>query len=34
MAAEGYLKVIAVNEKWKAVPVPDEFAKVIRKTGG
>jgi len=34
LAAEGYLKVIAVNEKWKAVPVPDEFAKVIRKTGG
>lgn len=34
LAAEGYLKVIAVNDKWKAVPVPNEFAEVIRKTGG
>ncbi len=29
-AAEGYLKVIAVNDEWKAVPVPNELAKVIR----
>ncbi len=30
MAAEGYLKVITVNDKWKAVPVPHELAIVIR----
>ena len=30
LAAEGYLKCIAVNEKWKAVPIPNELAKVIR----
>jgi acyl-CoA thioester hydrolase len=34
LAAEGYLKVIAVNENWKAVPVPIELAKVIREGGG
>lgn len=30
LAAEGYLKCIAVNLDWKAVPLPDEFAKMIR----
>jgi acyl-CoA thioester hydrolase len=30
LAAEGYLKCIAVNESWKAVPLPSEFVKVIR----
>ena len=30
LAAEGYLKCIAVNLDWKAVPLPDEFAKIIR----
>ena len=30
LAAEGYLKCIAVNLEWKAVPLPDEFAKLIR----
>lgn len=31
LAAEGYLKCIAVNLEWKAVPLPDEFADIIRK---
>ena len=31
LAAEGYLKCIAVNLEWKAVPLPDEFADMIRK---
>lgn len=30
LAAEGHLKCIAVNEKWKAVPLPNEFVKLIR----
>ena len=30
LAAEGYLKCIAVNLEWKAVPLPDEFSKMIR----
>lgn len=30
LAAEGYLKCIAVNLDWKAVPLPVEFAKMIR----
>ena len=30
LAAEGYLKCIAVNLDWKAVPLPEEFAKIIR----
>jgi acyl-CoA thioester hydrolase len=32
LAAEGYLKCIAVNEKWKAAPLPREFVKVIRES--
>lgn len=31
LAAEGYLKCIAVDDNWKAVPLPEEFVKVIRK---
>ena len=30
LAADGYLKCIAVNEQWKAVPIPESFAKLIR----
>lgn len=30
LAAEGYLKCIAVNQTWKAVPLPVEFTKAIR----
>lgn len=33
LAADGYLKVIAVNDKWKSVQIPDELTKVIRKIG-
>ena len=33
LAAEGYLKVIAVNDKWKSVQIPDELTKAIRKIG-
>jgi acyl-CoA thioester hydrolase len=33
LAADGYLKIIAVNHEWKAVQIPSEFAKVIRMTG-
>ena len=32
LAAEGYLKCIAVDDNWKAVPLPDELVKVIRKS--
>jgi acyl-CoA thioester hydrolase len=32
LAAEGYLKCIAVNEKWKAIPLPSELTKVIRQS--
>ena len=30
LAAEGYLKCIAVNLDWKPVPLPNELAKMIR----
>ncbi len=33
VAAEGYLKCIAVNSDWKAVPIPVEVANVIRESG-
>jgi acyl-CoA thioester hydrolase len=33
LAADGFLKCIAVNEKWKAVPIPENFVKVIRSNG-
>jgi acyl-CoA thioester hydrolase len=33
LAADGYLKVIAVNDKWKAAQIPSEFAKAIRMAG-
>jgi len=33
LAADGYLKCIAVNEKWKAIPIPENFVKLIRKHG-
>jgi len=33
LAADGYLKCIAVNEKWKAVPIPENFARLIRENG-
>jgi acyl-CoA thioester hydrolase len=29
LAAQGYLKCIAVNKEWKVVPLPDEFVKLI-----
>ena len=32
LAADGYLKCIAVK-KWKAVPIPENFAKLIRENG-
>ncbi len=32
LAAEGYLKCIAVNLDWKAVPIPDEFSKMLRES--
>jgi acyl-CoA thioester hydrolase len=32
LAAEGYLKCIAVNEKWRAIPLPSELTKVIRQS--
>jgi len=31
LAADGYLKVIAVNSNWKAVQIPAEIAKEIHK---
>jgi len=34
LAAEGYLKVIAVTLNWKAVPIPVKIAKAIRKSRG
>jgi acyl-CoA thioester hydrolase len=33
LAAEGYIKCIAVNSEWKAVQLPSELAKTIRKKG-
>lgn len=30
IAAEGYLKCIAVDQTWKAVPLPSELAQAIR----
>lgn len=34
LAAEGFVKVIAVNSDWKAVPLPAEIAKTIRSSIG
>jgi len=33
LAAEGYIKCIAVNSEWKAVSLPEELAKRIREKG-
>lgn len=33
LAAEGYVKCIAVNSEWKAVPLPRELATMVRKKG-
>ena len=33
LAAEGYIKCIAVNRDWKAVSIPPELAKTIREKG-
>jgi YbgC/YbaW family acyl-CoA thioester hydrolase len=33
LAAEGYIKCIAVNSDWKATQVPVEVAKVVRERG-
>ena len=30
LAAEGYVKCIAVNSKWKAIPLPSEVAETLR----
>jgi YbgC/YbaW family acyl-CoA thioester hydrolase len=30
LAAEGFVKCIAVNSKWKVVPLPAEIAKMVR----
>ncbi len=30
VAAEGYVKCIAINPEWKAVPLPEELAKMVR----
>lgn len=32
LAAEGYVKCIAVNSEWKAVPLPAEIAKTVRRS--
>ena len=34
LAAEGFVKCIAVNSKWKAVPLPPEIAKTVRSSIG
>jgi acyl-CoA thioesterase FadM len=33
LAAEGYIKCIAVNSEWKSVPLPPEVARKIREEG-
>ena len=33
MAAEGYIKCIAVNSEWKAVELPAELAMAVRENG-
>jgi len=33
LAAEGYIKCIAVNSEWKAVNLPAQLAKVVREKG-
>lgn len=33
VAAEGYIKCIAVNSEWKAVELPAEIAKAVRENG-
>ena len=33
LAAEGYIKCIAVNSEWKAVQLPVDLAKTIRENG-
>jgi acyl-CoA thioester hydrolase len=34
LAAEGYVKCIAVNKEWKAVPLPENVAKKVRENLG
>jgi len=33
LAAEGYVKCIAVNTEWKAVPLPQDLAAIVREKG-
>ena len=33
LAAEGYIKCIAINSEWKAVNLPAQLAKVVREKG-
>jgi len=33
LAAEGYIKCIAVNSEWKAVKLPPEFVKTVQERG-
>ena len=33
MAAEGFIKCIAVNSEWKAVNLPPELAKTVLEKG-
>jgi acyl-CoA thioesterase FadM len=33
LAAEGYIKCIAVNSKWKAVKLPSRLTKAVREKG-
>jgi acyl-CoA thioester hydrolase len=34
VAAEGYVKCIAINKEWKAVPLPQDVAKKVRENLG
>jgi YbgC/YbaW family acyl-CoA thioester hydrolase len=33
LAAEGYIKCIAVNSEWKAIPLPQELASILQERG-
>ena len=32
VAADGYIKCIAVDSEWKAIPLPQELAKLVQET--
>lgn len=34
LAAEGFVKCIAVNSEWKAVPLPTEVSRIVRNSMG